>query len=294
MRQLLIIIGAILCLNVFGQGNKTGGMSATYRWLQILEDRQVKQDSTLLHMQLQMDSLQKKIAVNPVNSIPEKTSLIRPEKDLPWYTDRSLKNILIAGGGLLLLILLTVIILPVLIYRRIRGIETSVENDSLESNLNEVQPETQGKYVKEQVDFKPAAVKEQLDDLLTLNDRQMLVMSNVSLMELSILALRESECNLAYAALNRLPVSKEFSGVVRYLHRISACIFRGRMPSLEPVISEILQYVNEASGEIKWNISPTKEWLATATDLSSDQVKYLTKLTASVEKIISIHNAELK
>jgi hypothetical protein len=294
MRQFLLIIAMFACMNVVGQNNKLAGMSPFQRWLQILEDRQVKQDSTIKSLKTRIDSISRTVEYQSaeIKSKHETTPLQKTSS--PWYTQNLTRTLFIIAGSLLLILLVLVILLPILMYRELNKLKEEVDTRFDALNIETEKIRVTNIPEKEVSEKKPMGVKDQLDELLTLDDKETFVRTHISLMELSIITLRESESNQAYAALNKLPVSKEFTGVVRFLHRVSACVFRGRMPALEPVISEILHHFNDYSGEIEWNINPIKEWLNTAKELSSDQIRYLNQLVASVEKIISIHNSELK
>ena len=111
-------------------------------------------------------------------------------------------------------------------------------------------------------------------------------------LELCIIANREDEFNRVVAEVVQYTASKDTTALLRYLHRIAACVFRGRMPAQAPVMAEVKQYLWACESPVFYQTDKIVSWARSSTRLSDAQRAYIFSISTELEKMLAEHNRE--
>ena len=122
--------------------------------------------------------------------------------------------------------------------------------------------------------------------------KELSTVESITRLELCIIANHEDEFNHAVAEMVQSYPSAEITTLLRYLHRVAACVFRGRMPAQAPVMAEIRQLLWSCGSPVLYQTDKIVSWARSSTRLSDAQRGYIFSIASELEKIIVEHNRQ--
>ncbi len=308
----------ILLILILSFGNSTflqaAPPSQIHQWIQILEDKQNVQDSVISMMSLEISALQQQI-----DSLSQKKiSLPAEEKKAvninaaPVRKDSGISNLLlflIAGLAGLLAIAVSVFV-PFYFFRENHRLRDEVHGLMIElqrvKSLSGIQKsggssdsEVTPKYEQPQQPVssvfsgpEPEYSKPQSPDYLPKKERELSTVEFITRLELCIIANQEDEFNHVVAEMVQATAAKETTTLLRFLHRVAACVFRGRMPAQAPVMAEVQQFLWSCDTPVYYQTEKIVSWARSSTRLSDAQRAYIFSISSELDRMLAEHNRQ--
>lgn len=311
-----IIFLAILSFETFNLLQAAGPLTQTHQWIQMLEDRQKVQDSVISVMNLKINSLQQQVdSMSLINSVvPAKEK--KAENPVPLNVNArrnfgvsDLLLFLIAALAVLLAVAVSVLV-PFYFFRENHRLREEVRNimielqrikslpvtkDSLANQRENDPPEYEGSprppaSVYNGTEFEPG--KQASDEYMPRKEKELSTVEFITRLELCIIANQEDEFNHAVAEMVQAASSKETTTLLRFLHRIAACVFRGRMPAQAPVMAEIKQFLWSCDTPVYYQTEKIVSWARSSTRLSDAQRAYIFSISTELDRMLAEHNRQ--
>lgn len=295
-------------LSLAGKPLCAGPLTQTHQWIQMLEDKQKIQDSAIGRLNQNVASLHKQLDSLSLTiiTIPEKQEKLTPEKENNFS---GLLLALFAGLAGLLAIAVSVFI-PFYFFRENNRLREEVRNLMLElqriktapvSSENREIRATEPGHKSETFTQQPASVsgeagidqnKAFTTDFQTIKDKELSTVEFITRLELCIIANQEDEFNHVVAEMVQTTASKETTALLRFLHRVAACVFRGRMPAQAPVMAEVRQFLWACETPVYYQTEKIVSWARSSTRLSDAQRAYIFSISSELDKMLAEHNRQ--
>jgi hypothetical protein len=285
-------------------------LSQTHQWIQTLEDKVNQHDSSINNLIKALPALQRQI-----DSLASEKELIPVKENgsqVAITQEQSRTNLLIAllAGLAILLAIGVSVLVPFYFFRENNRLREEVRNLMVE--VQRVKPYIQPVETRE---TRPAetAVKQEFSprpatslysepahetgfgrvvDYTAKKEKERSTIEFITRLELCIIADQEDEFNLVVADIVQLSASGETTALLRYLHRIAACVFRGRMPAQAPVMAEVKQFLWACQAPVYYQTEKIVSWARSSTRLSDTQRGYIFSISSELEKMLAEHNRQ--
>jgi hypothetical protein len=123
-------------------------------------------------------------------------------------------------------------------------------------------------------------------------ERELSTVEFITRLELCIIAIQEDEFNHVVAEMVQATAAKETTVLLRFLHRVAACVFRGRMPAQAPVMAEVQQFLWACDTPVYYQTEKIVSWARSSTRLSDAQRAYIFSISSELEKMLAEHNRQ--
>lgn len=308
---LRIYITSIAIILFAGNCFSASPLSQTHQWIQQLENKLNSHDSVIIDLKGEIAGLQQQVdSLTAVKSATKFAEVKGPEiKDDQKPLSTNFLTALFAGLAAILAIAVSVLV-PFYFFR-----ENNRLRDEVRSLLLELQRiKTAGTVVEkpetiiatptvkhetvERAEAQLFAEPDVIDDESNKSDigskpaKELSTVESITRLELCIIANQEDEFNHAVAEMVQSYPSAEITTLLRYLHRVAACVFRGRMPAQAPVMAEIRQLLWSCGSPVLYQTDKIVSWARSSTRLSDAQRGYIFSIASELEKIIVEHNRQ--
>lgn len=300
-----------ILFNILIIGNtdlQAGALTQTHQWIQIIEDRQKQQDSIVKGMSLEISNLRVRIDsllttqhIKPAETANTANPAIKKEQGIS-----NLLLALFAGLAGLLAIAVSIFV-PFYFFREnhrlreeVRGLMFELQRIKTSPSSQEPVAAVKNTMVRPETISPPSSVLYPETDLNTgkpatpeytpKQDKEFSTIEFITRLELCIMANQEDEFNHVVAEMVQSTASREMTAILRFLHRLAACVFRGRMPAQAPVMAEIKQFLWGCETPVYYQTEKIVTWARSSTRLSDAQRAYIFSISSEMDKMLAEHN----
>jgi len=308
-----IIFFTILSFETFNL-LQAGSLTQTHQWIQILENKQKSQDSVISVMSLKINALQQQIdSLSSIKStLPAEEKKAENPATLKVRRNFGVSDLLlflISALAVLLAVAVSVFV-PFYFFRENHRLREEVRNIMIELQRIKSLPVTKDSFANQRestpteydgsprppasiyggTEFEPG--KPASEEYMPRKEKELSTVEFITRLELCIIANQEDEFNHAVAEMMQASSSKETTALLRFLHRIAACVFRGRMPAQAPVMAEIKQFLWSCDSPVYHQTEKIVSWARSSTRLSDAQRAYIFSISTELDRMLAEHNRQ--